>query len=508
MDKIYRKISLEDFKYRFISDSAATGWNEVHDDYAFTEGNLYALHEQLAMHEILGCTVSGNPIYRFRYGNIVALNTWLNKVFDESHFYKYCVRGWTEEKKVYVPSKPEDEEGRELTDYDAIETNFPENAIVGDLIWITPYAEELKARFRNNEITGNTAIIEFLEFFNAAIFDNQRVVKKRRGRKAAGTENCPNHRELIEGYVEINLPLSQEIINIGMMAKGDGELKEIAESGETLYDGSENLKFSMGDEEYTLIGLAESSRTATTTTGFTESRLQTLRRRIRTYDDNGNELPFILSENEFDESGNSLCNYVDLSDNTQIHVIDCFSEYTEGAVYNISVSDDGNTYYGDYIDTISTGETESGDTVTFVYYIGAIVDEYGVSGGTRYEDSYYFDSGATVFGTFENKIHQFRYNKIIYDSIEKPDEYMEGMLYSKTEFESYNVENDSGVPYIKEEALMGIEDIVRSGDGIYIERGTAAAFEIHNVLGECRTMDDLEKYRNDFFTIRNDEKEQ
>lgn len=61
------------------------------------------------------------------------------------------------------------------------------------------------------------------------------------------------------------------------------------------------------------------------------------------------------------------------------------------------------------------------------------------------------------------------------------------------------------VPYYKEEALLGIQDINIDVNDLTIDRGKAAAYERHSILGEVSSMDDLENYRNGFFKMINDE---
>ena len=61
------------------------------------------------------------------------------------------------------------------------------------------------------------------------------------------------------------------------------------------------------------------------------------------------------------------------------------------------------------------------------------------------------------------------------------------------------------VPYYKEEALLGIQDINIDVSDLTIDRGKAAAYERHSILGEVSSMDDLENYRNGFFKMINDE---
>ena len=47
---------------------------------------------------------------------------------------------------------------------------------------------------------------------------------------------------------------------------------------------------------------------------------------------------------------------------------------------------------------------------------------------------------------------------------------------------------------------MGVQFINPDVDA-NIQRGTAASYERHNILGEIKTFDDLENYRNNFFEL-------
>ena len=60
------------------------------------------------------------------------------------------------------------------------------------------------------------------------------------------------------------------------------------------------------------------------------------------------------------------------------------------------------------------------------------------------------------------------------------------------------------MPYFKEEALIGIQDLTVDISNLRIERGKAAAWERHSILGEISSFDDLETYRNGFFTMKSE----
>lgn len=52
----------------------------------------------------------------------------------------------------------------------------------------------------------------------------------------------------------------------------------------------------------------------------------------------------------------------------------------------------------------------------------------------------------------------------------------------------------------KDDSTIGLHDVIENINAD-IDRGKAIAFEKHNALGECNTMQDLEHYHNDFFEI-------
>ena len=52
----------------------------------------------------------------------------------------------------------------------------------------------------------------------------------------------------------------------------------------------------------------------------------------------------------------------------------------------------------------------------------------------------------------------------------------------------------------KNDELIGVEDITKKIN-INIERGKSSAFERLHILTEIKTLNDLEKYKNNYFKI-------
>lgn len=61
-------------------------------------------------------------------------------------------------------------------------------------------------------------------------------------------------------------------------------------------------------------------------------------------------------------------------------------------------------------------------------------------------------------------------------------------------------DNFYNIPYFKDESNLGLQNY-NQGIDADIERGTSAAFERHNILGEVCTLSDLENYRNNYFKL-------
>lgn len=451
MEIIHKTISLEDFKNRF-PESFNAEWGEVmtYDYLIDPSTDIYEIRDRipLAYDDPFDSSRTENDRTRLRFGNMISLYGWLDRVLNDSLFYKICKRGG---ENIWVEYNLEEFTG-------SLKGIFPElpptdDYGVGDIVWITPDAERLKSIFfLESDLTleeGVARISHFMEF----------VENARNNSGVTTTES---------GYTDITVMLTENCNDVGIYT----------ESGETEYDIEE------GSE----------------TTILTESRLSGLKRFKKSYDDNGNELPFIVSITDNNSigtiSGGTVARYA-------------VPEYITGVCYNIYTNDEGKVC-GDYVSDIEV--VADADLIHFRYVIGAeILSDNTYSGGVSYYEEYKLGEEETLEFIYENSALTATFKRILYD--EQPDEYKEiegyeeGKRFAFATFTSQFKTKSNDAVYFKEESLMEINDIRIDDSKPRVERGTSAAFEIHNILGECRTMDDLEKYRNDFFTIKDDEKQ-
>ena len=473
MDKIYRKISLEDFKNRFTNEdnnAFGTEWgNVVQHDYAVdSASSLYDVADRIPL-------IEGN---RLRFGTMI-----MNNVIDNSNFFKLCQR---KSKKTWIEYDYSITSEDEDFNFVGIYSEMPlseEEFEIGDIIWVTEEAENLLNMFLADSGESQSRVIERMGEFFSIVEDAKN-----------------NDNPTIEsGYTEINVMLTENCNEVGKFTKGATfwEPKIIYSGGTYVINPSDNKTYHLSGDT----GVTESAETFNEdsawtpteeiielgeTTAFTESRLDSLRRVKRSYDDYGNELPFIYNE----ENGTTEMFYV------------------TGIIYNTSIN--GDKMYGDIISTITNSIT----SITFTYVIGAEIVETNngrvpkEGTGIVYKEGYKMSDESFTF-RLNNANVTVEYKNIHFNE-EVSDYLPEGAdtnkRYAKITFNPVVHQIDSGVPFIMEESMVGITDVKKSGTAT-VERGTAAAFEIHNILGECRTMEDLEKYRNDFFTIKDDEKQ-
>lgn len=240
---------------------------------------------------------------------------------------------------------------------------------------------------------------------------------------------------------------------------------------------------------------------------YAESRLYTLKRGKVSYDDDNNKLPFIV---EFDASGETIIPYGEFV-------------YVPNIPFNLTVGEDGSIRCS-YIESITfNGQEFTNNAIikssdisddygecVFVYYVGVIQVSNGVFDNefaVKYTETFSYEKKICT-ATVDKSTMDFEYielTPIVPDDI--PEDFDEHKRYARIEIENPALTADSFLcsPYIMEDAMVGVENTKKTYDKFVIERGTAAAFERHHVLGEVCTFDDLEKYKNGFFTLKTEE---
>lgn len=457
MEIIHKTISLEDFKNRF-PESFNAEWGEVmtHDyliDPSTDIGRaLYEIRDRIPLvyDDPFDSSRTENDRTRLRFGNMISLYGWLDRVLNDSLFYKICKRGG---EHIWVEDDLEEFTGTLMDVFSELPST--DGYEIGAMVWITPDAEQIKSIFvLENETTlvqGINRIFRFMTF----------VENARKNLEVTTTES---------GYTDIKIMLTENCNDIGIYT----------ESGETEYNIEEGSAITI----------------------FTESRLSQVTRYKKSYDDDGNELPFAVS------IGGTREDY-SLGDikNGDVSVGFANPEFLTGVSYNVHVNDAGKVC-GDYMKEIATGD----GIIFFTYVIGAEILSGGTyDGGITYYEEYKLGEEESLNFRYEGTGLTATFRRILYS--EQPDEYKDAEGYEdgkRFAFATYTSQfktETGNLVYFKEESLTGIDDIRIDDEKPRVERGTSAAFEIHNILGECRTMDDLEKYRNDFFTIKDDEKQ-
>ena len=221
------------------------------------------------------------------------------------------------------------------------------------------------------------------------------------------------------------------------------------------------------------------------TSGITaESKLYTLQRKERTYDDYGNIAPFFLNE----------------SGETEI----CF---VTGQTFNEYITDNGQLI----ADTISE-IIPSGDTIYFHYILGATLASSGntwtivPNTGIHYEESYPIteeiypnpingETGITYTNIAFDKQIETIYNsdfKLSKDgTISNIVGYVKGEIWDTPDVVTE--------PLFKEEYLGKSVETPQVDVDVTIERGLASVYEKYSKLGECSSFKDIEYYGNGYF---------
>ena len=283
-------------------------------------------------------------------------------------------------------------------------------------------------------------------------------------------------------------------------------------------------------------------------TGITESQITTLKRRVSSVDDFGEQLPFIV---KFNRDGNGAITGINTSGELYYSIgvmnehQDKDGKWTGDNMALVYYSTDNSSWtriYGasgtgviSYDDFGDSGVTNG--YVKFIYYVGCDLDVYEEDGsmekemieytGVRFEETWrfskqqmksrisYADSGDTIhreWVTFDYiNIHPIENNDSDTTNV---DINGKQPIYSIVTYYGKQMRDVDYIyaPYYKDEDLLHIHDIntleydltqnkYLNTINAYIQRGTAASFERHSILGEVKSLSDLENYRNNFFNI-------
>lgn len=183
--------------------------------------------------------------------------------------------------------------------------------------------------------------------------------------------------------------------------------------------------------------------------------------------------------------------------------------YKENLVFNREYDELTDSYYGDFIMSITSSSTK----LIFDYIIGAQFTDSSytepiLGTGIFYNGETYdykkSDVGVTIDGNEKCRIYLY---EIDYEGKKQDTEdidlnlsrkYLPSQINQYITGDVWRCDDESvyDTYLIKEDYLMGISSDVQTDINVTIDRGNAAAFERHFKLSECNSLEDIEIYRN------------
>ena len=289
--------------------------------------------------------------------------------------------------------------------------------------------------------------------------------------------------------------ISQDIFDLGAysdMQIGDFTLKSNEYPGVT-YD----FIFNENEED------EEVYEETTGVTDYAESKLKTLLREKRSYDNDGNLLPYVI-ENEGKTNERNELPYILHAPCDIIYENDTFFYNSlEGITY---YAEDGN---GELVEDDNSRDMTSPGTNPD----GSVIPEQGVI-EFRYRVGSSMASGESEnYGVLYTERRRYTlemgengrrlYINVSNETLTVPADAEPGVQYAEISDidKAYFKEKTYGI-YVKEPHLIGVHESNIDVGNVYVDRGTSASYEAFNVLGEVNSIDDIEKYRDDWYRIK------
>ena len=237
-------------------------------------------------------------------------------------------------------------------------------------------------------------------------------------------------------------------------------------------------------------------------TDYAESKLKTLLREKRSYDNEGNLLPYVIEnehtvneKNELPYRRNAPCSITYEAGAYYYNVLEHVAYYVEDG--NGELTEDSNSR-----DEMSPGSNPNGSVIPdegvieFKYRVGNSRDlNQSTNDGILYTERRRY--------TLEMGENGRLYINVSDETITMPAGVEPGVQYAEISDvgKTYNEEELNGW-YIKEPHLIGVHESNIDVGNVYVDRGTSASYEAFNVLGEVNSIDDIEKYRDDWYRIK------
>lgn len=245
---------------------------------------------------------------------------------------------------------------------------------------------------------------------------------------------------------------------------------------------------------------------------FIVSELDDFRSVRKSYDSDGQELPFNVIDiiNEYGELiGYDVALIYSLGyTNYSLKDNGACADFLKEVTFMRDLSDSGDTIVFDGVnkDIIISDKLEEGYSyIKFGYYSGCHVIDSGDTQtvdeqtGVHYEETRSIEvvtENVKYSGDTETEFTYFSLSELTEESKEcNPNKACAKVVFDRDTIYS--------IPFhvFSNGKLFGSTFVESSEDELQISRGIYAAFERHNILGEINSMDDLKNYRNNYFKL-------
>ena len=445
MEILYKKISLNRLTNRYGPNSV------LGKDFVLDSDSLFGTKIPVNFDEKSG-------EYFVRFGTLSNYVSWTLKFVEDSVLYQYCKRKsgffWKNVGKIAEISK---ENCKMTLNLDAVLadvlSDYPLEAETGDLCVISASADTF------NDIFGTLSKVkQFYEF-------SCEKLKANSGERPQ--------------YIDIPILITEKYEDLGQFTEYDGH---IPDKNASMVDGDVKIGYDL-----ITAGTNSYSYEPEPSLAYTDSRIQQLKRVKKTYDKDGVEIPFIIPEEG------------------------TFGELQFQEKMPLNMRFESEFCYYDRINSITfeneSGETvekEDGNIIVFDYEIGVSMESEGDSNvespGVSYVEAYYYtvremtvdlDGGG---GGIVYKYIDIDFTSPANEEWEYPAEIIiDSGDYGEDYFNNGN--------FIFDEALAGIHNYSESISNVFVERGTSAAFEAFNLMGQMNSVEEIERYKGDLFKI-------
>ena len=445
MEILHKKISLNRLTNRYGSNSV------LGKDFVLDSDNLFGTKIPVNFDENRG-------EYFVRFGTLSNYVSWTLKFVEDSALYQYCKRKsgffWKNVGKIAEISK---ENCKMTLNLDAVLADvlseYPLEAETGDLCVISASADTF-----NNIFGTLSKVKQFYEF-------SCEKLKANSGERPQ--------------YIDIPILITEKYEDLGQFTEYDGH---IPDKNTSMADGNAKIGYDL-----ITAGTNSYSYEPKPSLAYTDSRIQQLKRIKKTYDKDGVEIPFIIpEEGTFGEL-----------------------QFQEKMPLNMRFESD--FCYYDRINSITfeneSGETvekEDGNIIRFDYEIGVSMESEGDSNvespGVRYVEAYYYtvrEMTVDLDGSGGGIV--YKYIDIDFTSPANEEwKYPAEIIIDSGDYGEDYFNNGN---FIFDEALAGIHNYSESVSNVFVERGTSAAFEAFNLMGQMNSVEEIERYKGDLFKI-------